>query len=167
MWLLIELELISTLALAQPVVLGDETLTLALVSREDRELCRRLKDAARSPAKNVVLLLKGVAADAPPQASWEVHVGRAGAKHDAEGASLVGVVALFGEGVRSEGSGRPAEFVFVLDRAIAAAGAMGLEVTFAPIAAVDVDGKAAPAAVRSTVTIGEISLAIDAASAQP
>lgn len=167
MWLLIELELISTLALAQPVVLGDETLTLALVSREDRELCRRLKEAARSPEQNVVLLLRGVEADAPPEASWEVHVGRAGAKRDAQSVSLVGVVALFGEGVRSEGSGQPAEFAFVLDRAIAAAGAKDLAVTFAPASAVEVDGEAAPAAVRSRVTIGEISLAIDTVPAQP
>ena len=58
MWLLVELELISTLLLAHPVVLGKEPVTLPLVSREDKALSKRLFDVARSPTQNVVLVLK-------------------------------------------------------------------------------------------------------------
>ena len=168
MWLLFELELISTLLLAQPVVLSKEPLTLPLVSREDKTLSKRLFEVARSPTQNAVLVLRGVEAEARPEASWEVYVEPAGTTSDAQGPYLVGVVSLFDRGIMSEGqqNREPAEFLFVLDNAIVAAGKRDLQVRFVPTSGVVVNGQPQTAKVRSNVTIGEISLAIEAAQQQ-
>jgi hypothetical protein len=165
MWVLLGLEVISTLLLAQPVVLSNEPLTLPLVSSEDKTLRNHLFEAARSPTQNVVLLLKGVKADAPPEVSWEVYVEPLGSTLDAQGPYLVGVFSLFDRGIRSEGqqNREAAEFLFVLDNAIAAAGKKALQVRFVPTSGVVVDGQPQTAEVRSNVTIGEISLAIEPA----
>jgi hypothetical protein len=167
-WLLIELELISTLLLAQPVVLGKEPLTLPLVSREDKTLSNRLFEAVRSRAHNVVLVLKGVEAEARPEVSWEVYVEPAGTKLDAQGPYLVGVLSLFDRGIMSERqhNREPAEFMFVLDNAIAAAGKRDLQVRFVPTSGVVVEGQPQTAEIRSNVTIGEINLAIEAVQQQ-
>jgi hypothetical protein len=167
-WLLFELEVISTLLLAQPVVLSKEPLTLPLVSREDKTLSKRLFEVARSPAQNVVLVLKRVEAEARPEVSWEVYVEPAGTTLDAQGPYLVGVFSLFDRGIMSEGqqNREPAEFLFVLDNAIAAAGKRDLQVRFVPTSGVVVEGQPQTAEVRSNVTIGEISLAIEAAQQQ-
>lgn len=156
MWLLFELQVIFSVLLAQPVMLGKEPVALALVSREDKTLGKRLYEAARSPVQNVVLVLKGVEAESPPEVSWEVHVEPIGATPDAQGPYLVGVFSLFDRGRE------PAEFLFVLDNAIAAAGKSGLQVRFVPISAVVVEGKPQPAEVRGNVTIREISLGLEA-----
>ena len=155
MELFFELVVISTLLPAQPVALGKEPVTLPLVSREEQTLGKRLFDAARSPAQNVVLVLKGVEAESPPQVSWEVHVEPAGATPGAQGTYLVGVFSLF------DREREPAEFLFVLDNAIAAAGKKGLQVRFVPISGVVVEGQPQPAQVHSQVTIGEISLGLE------
>jgi hypothetical protein len=165
MWLLFGLEVISTLLLAQPVVLSKEPLTLTLVSSEDKTLSSHLFEAARSPAQNVVLLLKDVKAEARPEVSWEIYVEPLGSTLDAQGPYLVGVLSLFDRGIRSEGqqNREPAEFLFVLDNAIAAAGKGALQVRFIPSSGVVVEGQPQTAEVRSNVTIGEISLAIEPA----
>ena len=164
MWLLFELEVIFTL-LTQPVVLGKEPVTLPLVSRENVTLHKRLFEAARSPTQNAVLVLKGVEAQARPEASWEVYVEPADAKPDARDTYLVGVISLFDRGIKSESTqGRePAEFLFALDNAIAAAGKGDLRLRFVPTSAVVVDGRPQTVVVRSNVTIGAISLGLETA----
>ena len=127
------------------------------MSREDKTLNKRLVEAARSPTQNVVLVLKGIEAKAPPEVSWEVYVEPAGATLEAQGPYLVGVFSLFDRGRE------PAEFLFVLDNAIAAAGKKDLQVRFVPTSGVVVEGQPQTAEVRSNVTIGEISLAIESA----
>jgi hypothetical protein len=154
-WLLFELQVIFTLLLTQPVLLGKEPVTLLLVSHKDKTLSNRLFEAVRSPSQNVVLVLKGVESKAPPEVSWEVHVEPAGAKPGAGDPCLVGVVSLFDRGRE------PAEFLFVLDDAIAAAGKKDLQVRFVPTTGVVVDGQPQAVEIRSNVTIGEISLAIE------
>lgn len=160
-WLLIAVELIFTPLLARPVVLGNEPVTLPLVSRDDNALRKRIFEATRSPAQNVVLVLKGLEAKARPEVSWEVYVEPPGATPDARGPYLVGVVSLFDWGHQ------PVEFLFVLDNAIAAAGRNDLQVRFVPISGVVVEGQPQTAEVRSNVTIGEIGLAIETAHQQP
>jgi len=157
MWLVAALELIRLLAPSEPVVLSKEPVTIPLVSH-DKALSKRLLDIARSPDRNVVLVLKGVEAEARPEASWEVYV--------EPGSHLVGVVALFDRGIRTEGpqTREPAEFLFVLDEAIGAAGKTDLQVRFVPTSGVVVDGQPQAVEVRSNVTIGEISLATEAAN---
>jgi hypothetical protein len=154
-WLLFELEVIFTLLQAQPVVLGKEPVTLPLLSREDKTRSKRLFEAVRSPDQNVVLVLKGVEAQARPGVSWEVHVEPAGATPDASAPYLVGVVSLF------DGDRQPVEFLFVLDAAMAAAGKRDLQVRFVPTSGVVVEGQPQKADVRANVTIGEIALAIE------
>ena len=167
----IELQLISILALPQPLALGKDAVTIPLTPREDKEISERLADIARAPSQNVVLVLKDVEAETPPEAAWEVYVGPAGAARGAESPYLVGVVSLFGQGIRSEsghkGHHEPARFVFPLDKAIAAGGAENLQVTFVPTSGVEVKGRPLPPKVRANVTIREISLAVDQAQAQP
>jgi hypothetical protein len=167
-WLQFALDVIAAVVLAQPAVLGAEPLALPLPPLEDRMLRDRLCDAVRSPSENVVLVLEDVEAETRPEASWEVYVGPMDAATDPEGPYLVGVVSLFDQGILSEErqNREPAEFLFVLDRAIAAAGNEDLQVTFIPTAGVVVDGQPQPVDVRSTVTIGQMSLAIDAVQAQ-
>ena len=79
---------------------------------------------------------------------------------DAQGPYLVGVVSLFDRG------NEPAEFVFVLDNAITAAGKKDLQVRFVPTSGVVVEGRPQTAEVRSNVTIGEISLGLETAAPQ-
>ena len=157
MWLIFELQVIFTLALTQPVVLSSEPVSLPLVSREDRTLGKRLGEAARSPALNVVLVLKGVESAGRPEVSWEVYVEPAGTTQVAQGPYLVGVFSLFDQ------RRTPAEFLFVLDNVIAAAGEKDLQVRFVPISGVVVEGQPQSAEVRSNVKIGEISLGLEAA----
>ena len=156
-WLIFELEVIFTVLLAQPVVLGSGPVTLPLVSRKDQAFTRRITEAARSPAQNVVLVLKGVEAESRPEVSWEVHVEPTRATPEVQGPSLVGVFSLFDRGQK------PAEFRFALDNAIAAAGNSDLQVRFVPISGVIVEGKPQPAEVRAGVTIAEISLGLEGA----
>ena len=158
MWLLFQLELIVTLSLSQPVVLGPEPVTLPLVSYGDRAHGRRLFDAAKSADENVVLVLKNVTVDAPPGVSWEVHVEAAGSKGAANHPDLVGLISPH------EAEGKAAEFDLVLDDAIVAAGRRDLQLRFVPVSGVEVDGKPQPAEVRSSMTIGEISLGIESAA---
>lgn len=164
----IKWKLIAKLESVEPVVLGKETLSLPLVSRENRDMNKQLTDIARSPSQNVVLVLSGVEAEVPPGASWEVYVGPAAPRRGAKGPTLVGIVSLFGQGVRSGGHKefKPAEFVFPLDRAIAGARSQDLQVTFVPTSGVVVDGRPQPPEIRANVTIGSISLAVQTAQPQ-
>jgi hypothetical protein len=165
-WLSFELEVICSLLLAQPATLGGKPLTLPLVSFETQRQTQRqthrerILDAARSPSLNVVLVLKDVTAATHPGISWEVHVEPVGAKPDAAGSSLVGVVSLF------EGAPAPAEFFFVLDGVIAATGKKNLQVRFVPMSGVVVGGRPQAVDVRSTATIGQISVGIETAGKQ-
>ena len=155
MWHLLQLELVVTLLLTQSAVLGKEP-AIFPVKIEGKEMRKQVLDAARSPTQNVLLVLKGVEADARPEASWEVYVERAGTSAVEPGSSLVGVVSLFGRERES------AQFVFPIDTAINAAGEKALQVRFVPTSGVVV-GDGAPQApnVRSAVRIGTISLAIE------
>lgn len=156
-WHLLQLELVFAVLLTQPVVLGKGPAIVPILTAEGSKLPDRVLEAARAPAENVLLVLKGVEAKAPPEVSWEVYVEPTGTPGGAQGTSLVGVVSLFDRERESAG------FVFAIDKAVAAAGEKSLQVRFVPTSAVVVEGVPQAATVRSTVTIGEISLAIETA----
>lgn len=158
---LLQLELVFTLLLAQPVVLGQEPTIVPMVPLEGSKTRNRVLEAARAPTQNVLLVLKGLKADVRPEVSWEVHVEPAGVSVGARGTSLVGVVSLFGREHES------ADFVFAIDNAITAAGDKGVQLRFVPTSGVVVEGAPQAAKVRSTVTIGEVSLAIETANRRP
>jgi hypothetical protein len=156
-WHLLQLELVFAVLLTQPVVLGKGPAIVPMLTAEGSELPNRVLDAARAPAENVLLVLKGVEAEVRPEVSWEVYVEPAGTRVGEQGTSLVGVVSLFGQERDS------AEFVFAIDKAIVAAGEKDLQVRFVPTSGVVIEGAPQAITVRSTITIGEISLAIETA----
>lgn len=157
-WLLLQLQLVFALVPTQPVVLGKGPAIVPMLTAEGSKLPSRVLEAARAPAENVLLVLKGVDAQKPPEVSWEVYVEPAGTPVGAQGASLVGVISLFGR------EREPAEFAFAIDKAIVAAGTKGLQVRFVPTSGVVVDGEPQAATVRSIATVSEISLAIETAN---
>lgn len=154
MWLLLQLQLAFAVLPAQPVVLGEEPAIVPLVTGEDGKLSDRVIHAARAPTENVLLVLKGVEAKERPDASWEVYVQPATSAGE-QGGSLVGIVSFFDQ--------KSAEFVFAIDKAIAAAGEQPVQIKFVPTSGVVIDGAPQPATVHSPATIGEITLVIEEA----
>jgi len=148
---------------AGPLILGGSEVSLQLTAQGDRALAQRLKTIVRSGTGTVVLQLKCVQADRPPGAMWEVYAGLpANVQPNAASPYFVGNVAMFGDGIKSE-PGRPfAEFIFPLNRAIAASGDVSaLAVTFIPSSGVVVAGRPTVPAVRVLVRIGQINLLLD------
>jgi hypothetical protein len=153
MWLLFGLEVMWVLA--QPAQLGGGPVAIPLVSLDDKQVSRRLFEAACSPEKNVVLILKGVKTQAPPGASWQVHVEPTGANPNEPGRDPVGIISVYDP--------VPGRFVFVIDPVINAVGEKDLQVRFVPTTGLVVEGKPQLAEFRSDLTIGEIALAIEGA----
>jgi hypothetical protein len=157
-------EIASVTLPARPLVLGKRAVSLPLTAPGDRATAQRLASIARSGTETVILHLNCVQADRQPGATWEVYVGLpAGTKPSGESPHFVGNVALFGDGVKSEAQEPFAEFIFPLDRAIAASpDASALTVTFVPSSGVvGADGRLAPADVKAPVRIGEMKLLLD------
>ncbi len=136
---------------------------------DSRAMGARLVEIARAPGQTAILQVKGVEADTDPGAVWEVYVGPPGLKPDARSPYFVGVLGLFGAGIRTRREHyHPAEFVFPIDKAISAAGDAGrLQVTFVPVSGVEVQGRALPAQLRADVRVAEISIAVDVAMELP
>jgi hypothetical protein len=156
-WHLLQLGLVFAVLPKQPVVLGKGPTIVPMLTSEGSKLPNRVLEAARAPAENVLLVLKGVEAEVLPEVSWEVYVEPVGTRVGEQGTPLVGVVSLYGRERES------AEFVFAIDKAIVAAGEKRLQVRFVPTSGVVIEGAPQAATVRSTVTVGEISLAIETA----
>jgi tyrosinase len=151
-----------------PVELKAEHVTVPIELRQIRE---RMEKVAASPTDMLLLHLEGMEADEQPGVVWGVWVGLpAGTEPVAEIPSHVGVVALFGAGIRSETAGHefmPAETVLPLNRAVLEAlktQKESLEVRFVPLGIL-VDGKATTPRVRATPRIGKVTLEIEHATA--
>ena len=135
----------------------------------DRAMGARLLEVVKAPERTAVLQVKGVEADAEPGAMWEVYVGPAGLKPDPNGPHYVGVLALFGAGIKTRRDHyHPAEFAYPIDKAVSAAGdPTKLQVLFVPVSGVEVQGRALPAEVRADVTVAEIRIVVDVVMPQP
>jgi len=160
-------DIIARVAIADPLVLDHSRTSLPLIAAEDRATAERLRTIAQSETESVLLQLRCIQADSPPGAMWEVYVGMpAEGEPNATSPHLVGIVALYGVGVKSDPSGDPfAEFIFPLDRAIlAASDAAPLQATFVASSGRVVDGAAVPPDVQSPVRIGEVNLLIERAA---
>jgi tyrosinase len=143
---------------------------LTLAKAADTKAFRtRLSEIARTQGQTAVLQLKGVEAPTEPGAAWEVYVGPAGLKPDPKGPYLVGVIGLFGAGIKSRSDHfHPANFAFPINKAISAAGdASKLQVTFVPVSGVEVEGVPLPAQVLADLTVAEISIVTDVARELP
>lgn len=135
-----------------------------------RSFPSKLLQAVRTPGKNAVLQLKGVEAERHPGASWQVFVGPAGLTPDPRSPFFVGVMGLFGGGIKSRKSGHyhPGDFAFPIGKAILGAGdASNLQVVFVPTSGVEVQGRPLPAEVRADLTVAEMSIVIDEAMPLP
>ncbi|HVF61181.1 MAG TPA: tyrosinase family protein [Thermoanaerobaculia bacterium] len=156
--------------IAKPFRLSKVPVSLPLYPEAaDKAMGARLLEIAKAPGQTAVLQVKGVEASTEPGAVWEVYVGPAGLKPDPAGPYFVGVLGLFGAGVKTRRDHyHPAEFVYPIDKAISAAGdPTKLQVTFVPVSGIEVQGRSLPAEVRADVTVGEISIAVDVAMPQP
>lgn len=155
----------------KPFTLSKQPVTRPLYAEaaDRKAVAARLSEIARAPEQTAVLQVKGVEAKTEPGAVWEVYVGPTGLKPNPESPYFVGVLGLFGAGVKTRREHyHPAEFVYPIDKAITAAGdAARLEVTFVPVSGVVVKGRALPAQVRADVTVAEISIVVDVAMPQP
>ena len=163
------------LAVAQArlaLVLAERPVRVPLLPREDRDMLTRVREAARTKARNIAIQIRNVEAETQPGVSWEVHVGPAGFTPSAR--SLVGIFALFGAGLRDRRQHfHPAEFVFPIGAALRGVDPANLEVTFVPVSGLAGPARAGAAAApetvrpRSPVTIGEIAILVDAPMPQP
>lgn len=155
----------------KPFTLSKRAVTVPLYSdaADDSTVRARLTEVARARGQTAVLQVKGVEANAEPGAVWEVYVGPAGFEPKADGPYFVGMLGLFGAGIKTRRQHyQLAEFVYPIDKAISAAGdAAKLQVTFVPVSGVVVNGRPQPAQVRTDVTIAEINIVVDVAMQQP
>lgn len=150
--------------LPKPWVLAAEPLRLPLIRREDLELRKRALTIAQNPRETLLLELKGVEADRQPGIIWEVYVGLPpNAPPQPESPHYVGNIALFSTGIRSEKhhNYKPAEFVFPLDRAVAASAEGALDVTFVPSTGFVTRGRAPKPQPQAPVRIGEATLTVE------
>ena len=153
-----------------PVELKGEQVSVPIEVRQIQERLERVA-AAANPLDTLVLHLEGMEADEHPGVVWGVWVGLPpGTAAAAEIPSHVGVVALFGAGIRSEASGHafmPAETVLPLNRAVREALQTkneSLEVRFVPLGIL-IDGKPTTPKVRATLRIGKVRVEVERATA--
>jgi hypothetical protein len=127
---------------------------------------QRLRSLATSTTENVLLVLEDVEADRPPGAFWEVHLGAV--KPETAGVdspTFVGTLALFGEGIKSEGhhETKPTRVVFPIRapqlRSLAA-GPARQPLTFI-LRGILVGGKPAAARPDAPISIGRVSLVVE------
>lgn len=151
-----------------PVELRGEQVTVPIELKQIRD---RMEKVAASPTDMLLLHLEGMEADEQPGVVWGVWVGLpAGTEPVAEIPSHVGVVALFGTGIRREAAGHefiPAETVLPLNRAVVEAlktKSESLEIRFVPLGIL-IDGKPTTPQVRAPLRIGKMSLEIEHATA--
>lgn len=128
---------------------------------------RNLVEIAKDRGTNLTLQLSEVVTDRQPDIFWEVFVGLPkGAERSDQSPHFVGVVALFGHGIRDEhdrhGEFESAEFAFDIDEAVAAAlerdpEMRELTVTFVPRGPDQREG-AFRSEKQSTLTIGRAAI---------
>jgi tyrosinase len=135
---------------------------------EHQGLGARLAELARTPGQTAVLQLKGVEAKMHPGASWEVYVGPADLRPDPNSPYFVGVLGMFAGGLPKPGHYHAGEFVYPIDKAVAASGdPSNLQVLFVPTSGIEVQGRPVPPDVRAEVMVSEVCIVVDAALPQP
>jgi len=164
-------DLVAIAKFPKPFKLSKKAITLPLTAQaaNERALPSRFTEVARTPGQTAVLQIKGVEADEHPGAVWEVYVSPAGSKPDPRSPYFVGMLGLFGGGIKTRKDHyHPGEFAFPINKAINAAGnASKLQVTFVPVSGVEVAGRQLPAEVRNDLSVGELNVVVDAARELP
>jgi Common central domain of tyrosinase/Polyphenol oxidase middle domain len=131
------------------------------------DLQGKLAGFGRSEDQLLLLQLDDIVADQSPGIVWEVHLGATDAKQLNETSpSFLGVVALFGDGVRNEKHGdhgfSPAHFAFPIRAAALqriARGPARVRLTFIP-RGILIDDKPGPLAANAAAQIGGVRLSI-------
>jgi hypothetical protein len=145
-----------------PVELKGEPVSFPIDLKEIRS---RIVPLLESKADTVLLELDDVEAQTQPGIVWAVYVGLpAGAEPSAASPHYVGVVSLFGAGVRDEKHHgyTPAHFEFPLNVALQSAlraGSEKVDVTFVPLGIL-VDDKPSRPEPKAPVRIGRASLSL-------
>jgi len=145
------------------------TVPLSTAAADNKSFVPKLLEFARAPGKTVVLQVKGVEADRHPGASWQVYVGPAGLTPDPRSPYFVGVLGLFGGGIKTRKDHyHPGDFAFPISTAILGTNAPSkLQVIFVPTSGVEVQGRPLPAEVRADLTVTELSIVVDEATPMP
>jgi len=157
-WILQEVEVINFPI--PPITLGSAQVAVPLEGQD----MKRLAGLAATKDQKLLLRLNDVEAAHQPGASWEVYVGLpANATPDPEGPFFVGLVVLFGTGIRDEAHHEflPASFQFAVNGAVQAAMKSNstLSLTFVPHGIL-IDGKPSHPDVASEVHINKVSIAV-------
>lgn len=160
MWLLTALIQLLVVDLPQPLVLGPGETEITLIAAGDTDLRRRVTAVAADPARNLVLRLRGVEADADPGVSWVVYVASADPADAEQAPVLAGILSLYG-------APPSAEFVLPLDTAVVEGDPAGLRIVFRPISGLEVEGESAPPEVLAPVRISGVHLEIVEAGSHP
>jgi tyrosinase len=165
------LDIVAIWRIPRPFTLSKRRVSVPLIGKgaNARGLDARLTKVARDPGQTLVLRVKGVEAETEPGAAWQVYVGPEQLEPDPESPWFVGMLALFGAGLKTrQDHYHPAEFAYPIDRAISAAGgADKLQVHFVPVSGVEVKGRPQPAEVRADVKVAEMDLVVDVTMEQP
>jgi hypothetical protein len=152
-----------------PIKIGPDPVEIPLdLRRIEAQLSPRILE---SRSQNLILEMDGIEADKQPEISWEVYIGLPqGAKPDPEGPHFVGIISLFGAGIRS-GDGHhkftPARAAFPLSRALRAAGRNlkpeAVMLTIVPSSLL-IKGKLVPMKPAANVTIVNLSISAEVPS---
>ena len=150
-----------------PIELNAEPVSFPI---ELKEIRGRIAPVLESKTDTLLLELDDVEAEQQPGVAWAVFAGLpAGAEAQASSPYFVGLLSLFGSGIRSETHHeyKPAHFVYSINRAVRAslsanANAERILVTFVPLGIL-IDGKPTRPEVKSPVHILKASLLIERA----
>ncbi len=146
-----------------PLELKAEPVTFPI---EPKEIRQRIAPLVESKTDTLLLELDDVEAEKQPGVVWAIYVGLpVGSEPDSKSPYYVGVLSLFGAGIRSEAPHgfKPARFLFPLNRALQAAMKENEErmtVTFVPIGIL-IDGKPSRPDVKSPVHIGKAAILVE------
>jgi hypothetical protein len=165
-WIPRPIEIVAVARIPKPFILSKKAVKVPLATRA---VSTRLAEIPRTAGKTAVLQIKGVEADSEPGAVWEVYVGPANLKPTPDSPYFVGVMGLFGGGIRTRRDHyHPGEFAFPINKAIAAAGAAStLQVHFVPVSGIEVQGRSLPAQPRVDVSVAALDVVVDTVMEQP
>ncbi|HXV73528.1 MAG TPA: tyrosinase family protein [Sphingomonadales bacterium] len=170
-WIPVLAELKSLVVWQPRTVLSGKPVRVPLAPAAEREsLGKQLHAFAPAPRQNAFLQIKGIEAETQPGISWEVYVGPRGFRPVPQSPYFVGIFALFSAGLKTRKEHyRPAEFAFPLGRVLEAApDPANLEVVYVPSSGLETkEPMLEKLDVRSRLTVGEMSVAVDTAMPQP
>jgi hypothetical protein len=142
-------------------------LKAARVSLLNQRSIPTIQNFLRTSERRLLLRIENIVAEAQPGISWEVHVGPKGLTPSTK--TIVGILALFGGGLKNSSHFHPAEFIFPISQALRRSDLSTLEVVFRPVSGLESNPNSRQEDLRqlSPVRIGSLSIVVDAAMPLP